>query len=68
MSIVVRGTAAAGSRIVRDISNAPDRSTRAGPDGTWSLKVMLKSGVNSLRFRVDDDMATTRTLRIVYAP
>jgi hypothetical protein len=29
---------------------------------------MLKSGVNSLRFRVDDDMATTRTLRIVYAP
>lgn len=67
-TIVVRGTAPAGSRVVRDISNAPDQSTRAGSDGSWSLEVKLKSGLNSLRFRVEDEKATTRTLQVVYAP
>jgi hypothetical protein len=67
-TIVVQGTAAAGRRIVRDISNAPDQSTRVASDGTWSLEIKLKSGLNSLRFRVDDEKATTRTLRVVYAP
>lgn len=67
-TIVVQGTAAAGSRIVLDISNAPDQSTRVASDGTWSMEIKLKSGLNSLRFRVDDERATTRTLRVVYAP
>ena len=67
-TIVVRGTAAAGSRIVRDIPSAPDQSTRSGSDGTWSLKVTLKNGVNNLRFRLGDEKATTRTLLVVYAP
>lgn len=67
-TIVVQGTAAAGSRIVRDISNAPDQSTRVAWNGRWSLEIKLKSGVNSLRFRVEDEKATTRTLRVVYAP
>ncbi len=67
-TIVVRGTAPAGSRIVRDISNAPDQSTRAGADGTWSLKVTLKKGINALRFRVEDNKDTTRILSVVYSP
>jgi micrococcal nuclease len=67
-TIVVRGTAPGGSRIVRDITNTPDQSTRAGSDGTWSLKVTLKSGINNLRFRIGDEKATTRTLLVVYAP
>lgn len=67
-TIVVRGTAPAGSRVVRDIANAPDQSTRAASDGTWSLEVKLKSGVNNLRFRIGDEKATTRTLHVVYAP
>ena len=67
-TIVVRGTAPAGSRIVRDISNAPDQSTRAASDGTWSLKVTLKTGINSLRFRIGDEKATTRILSVVYSP
>jgi micrococcal nuclease len=67
-TVVVRGTAPAGSRIVRDIANAPDQSTRVGADGTWSLKVTLKKGINALRFRVDDEKDTTRILRVVYAP
>lgn len=67
-TVVVRGTASAGSRVVRDISNAPDQSTRVASDGSWSLEVKLRSGRNSLRFRVDNEKATTRTLQVIYAP
>lgn len=67
-TVVVRGTADAGVRIVRDISAGLDQSTRAASDGTWSLEVKLKSGINTLRFRVEDEKATTRTLRLVYTP
>jgi endonuclease YncB( thermonuclease family) len=67
-TIVVRGTAPAGSRIVRDIANAPDQDTRAAADGSWSMAVTLKRGINDLRFRIGDEKATTRVLRIVYAP
>jgi micrococcal nuclease len=67
-TITVRGTAPAGSRIVRDIANAPDQSTRAGVDGTWSMKVSLGKGVNRLRFRLGDEKATTRTLLVEYVP
>ena len=67
-TIVVRGTAPAGARIVRDISAGLDQSTRAGSDGTWSLRVTLKGGLNTLRFRVEAERATTRTLRLVYQP
>ena len=65
-TIVVHGTAPAGSRIVRDVSNALDQSVRVAPDGTWSLTIKLKSGVNALRFRLDDEKATTRTLHVEY--
>lgn len=67
-TIVVRGTATAGVRIVRDISGGPDQSTRTASDGTWSMEIKLKSGLNTLRFRVEDEKATTRTLRVVYDP
>ncbi len=67
-TVVVRGTARAGSRIVRDIANAPDQDTRAAADGTWSMTVTLKRGINDLRFRIGDEKATTRVLRVVYAP
>jgi micrococcal nuclease len=67
-TIVVRGTAPPGSRVVRDISTGLDQSTRADSDGAWSLKVKLKTGINSLRFRLDDEKETTRTLSVMYAP
>ena len=67
-TIVVHGTAPAGSRIVHDISRGLDRITRAASDGAWSLKVSLKTGINSLRFRVDDQKETTRMLDVVYSP
>lgn len=67
-TIVVRGTAVPGVRIVRDISGGLDQSTRSALDGRWSLEVKLKSGLNTLRFRVEDEKATTRTLRLVYTP
>ena len=50
------------------ISAGLDQSTRVASDGTWSLEVTLKSGINALRFRVEDEKATTRTLRLVYTP
>ena len=67
-TVLVTGKAPAGERVVRDIANAPDQSTRARADGTWGMRVTLKNGVNSLRFRLADEKATTRTLRVVYAP
>jgi endonuclease YncB( thermonuclease family) len=67
-TIVVRGTAPPGSRIVRDTANAPDQSTQAKPDGTWALEVTLTSGINDVEVRLGDEKATTRTLRVVYAP
>ncbi len=66
--IDVQGTAPANSRIVRDIPNALDQTTRASSDGTWSMKVKLRSGSNQLRFRVGDEKATTRILVVQYAP
>jgi len=67
-TIVVRGSAAPGVRIVRDISGGLDQSTRTASDGMWSMEVRLKSGLNTLQFRVEDEKATTRTLRVVYDP
>lgn len=67
-AIVVRGAATPGVRIVRNIPGGLDESTRAASDGSWSMAVRLKSGLNTLRFRVEDEKATTRTLRLVYAP
>lgn len=66
--VEVKGIAPAGSRVVRDIPNAPDQSTRAAADGTWAITVALKRGVNNLRFRIGDEKATTRILRVVYEP
>ena len=67
-TIVVRGMATPGVRIVRDISGGIDQSARTASDGTWSMEIKLKSGLNKLRFRVEDEKATTRTLRVVYDP
>lgn len=67
-TIVVHGTAAGGTRIVRDIPAGLDQSTRAASDGSWSLQVTLKRGINIFRFRAEDEKATTRTLRLVYRP
>jgi hypothetical protein len=56
-TVVVEGTAAPGVRIVRDISGGLDQSTQTASDGRWSLEVKLKSGLNTLRFRVEDEKA-----------
>jgi endonuclease YncB( thermonuclease family) len=67
-TIVVRGTAPAGSRIVHDISKGLDQSVFVGSDGTWTMEIKLERGTNSLRFRLDNEKATTRTMHVVYAP
>jgi endonuclease YncB( thermonuclease family) len=67
-TIVVRGTTTPDSRIVRDISVGLDQSARVAADGTRSMEVKLKSGINSLHFRVEDQKDTTRTLQVTYSP
>jgi hypothetical protein len=54
--------------VVRDISNALDQRATAKADGTWSLRVTLKRGINMLKFRLGDDKATVRTLHVLMAP
>ena len=67
-TITVLGTAQPGARIVEDIARATDRDTVAAADGTWRLAADLKRGLNSLKFRVGDEKATTRTLQVRFAP
>ena len=67
-SVQVVGTAPAGAEIVQEIDLFGDRRTSADDQGDWVLTVDLEDGDNDLVFRIGDDEATTKTLRIVYEP
>lgn len=63
-----RGTAAVGSRVVRDIKLASDQEVIAGTDGIWTMTVELKEGANELVFRIGDDKSTQVRVGITYQP
>lgn len=67
-SVQVVGTAPAGAEIVQQIALFGDRRTSADAKGDWVLTVDLEEGDNDLVFRIGDDEASTKTLRIVYEP
>ena len=67
-SVQVVGTAPAGAEIVQELSMFGDRRTSADDEGDWVLTVDLDEGDNDLIFRIGDDEATTKTLRIVFEP
>ena len=67
-SVQVVGTAPAGAEIVQELPFFADRRTSADAQGDWVLTVDLDEGDNDLVFRIGDDQATTKTLRIVYEP
>ena len=67
-SVQVVGTAPPGAEIVQQVAPFGDRRTSADDKGEWVLTVDLEEGNNDLVFRIGDDEATTKTLRIVYAP
>ena len=67
-SVQVVGTAPAGAEIIQDLPFFADRRTSADAQGDWVLTVDLDEGDNDLVFRIGDDQATTKTLRIVYEP
>jgi hypothetical protein len=66
--VTVSGIAPAGSRIVQDISWAPDQDTTADQSGRWSMFVSLKEGKNDLTFRVGDDKGSAQYLTLTYDP
>lgn len=66
--LTIRGTAPAGSTIVRDIPLQPDDHAVAGPDGTWQMAAQLQQGQNTLTLRLGDDRSTTVTLLVDYEP
>jgi hypothetical protein len=67
-TVEVVGRAPAGSRIVRDISLAPDDDVIADTDGRWSMTVELEEGANELVFRIGDDGSTEVRLGLTYRP
>jgi hypothetical protein len=67
-SVQVVGTAPAGAEIIQQVAPFGDRRTSADDKGDWVLTVDLEEGNNDLIFRIGDDEATTKTLRIVYEP
>ncbi|HUS21069.1 MAG TPA: hypothetical protein VMZ66_03550 [Aeromicrobium sp.] len=62
--VIVRGLAAPGSEITRDVPFWFDEHTTADSVGRWSFVLSLNTGANSFTFRVGDDRATDRTLTI----
>ena len=64
----MRGAAPAGALIVRDAQYAPDEQTVTSPDGTWSIPIKLRVGVNDLIFRVGDDPRTELVLTLTFTP
>lgn len=66
--VVVRGTAPAGARVVRDITFGPDDDALANRAGAWVMRVELDEEPNVLRFRIEDDDATAVDWLITYDP
>ncbi|CAN5170919.1 hypothetical protein BH24CHL7_BH24CHL7_07550 [soil metagenome] len=65
-AIVVRGLAPAGATITRHVPFWFDEHTVADSAGRWSFALALHEGENSFTFRIDDDLATQRTLTVFY--
>lgn len=67
-SVVVFGYAPPGATVTRDIPLWPDDHTTADVNGFWKMSVPLNSGENPLKFRIGDDHATERVVRVVAQP
>jgi hypothetical protein len=67
-SVQVVGTAPPGAEIIHDVDLFGDRRTSADTDGDWVMTVDLEEGDNDLVFRIGDEEATTKTIRVVYLP
>jgi len=62
--VIVRGLAAPGTTVTRDVPMWFDEHTVADNAGRWSFVVQLAIGDNSFTFRVGDDVATAHTLSV----
>jgi hypothetical protein len=62
--VIVRGLAAPGATITRDVPMWFDEHTVADGAGRWSFVVQLAIGDNAIKFRVGDDLTTEQTLNI----
>ena len=62
--MIVRGLAAPGTTVTRDVPMWFDEHTVADNAGRWSFVVQLAIGDNSFTFRVGDDVATAHTLSV----
>lgn len=67
-SVQVVGTAPPGAEIVLESGIFGDRRTSADASGDWVMTVDLQEGDNDLVFRIGDDQATTKTIRVVHEP
>jgi hypothetical protein len=67
-SVQVVGTAPPGAEIIQDVDLFGDRRTSADTEGDWVMTVDLEEGDNDLVFRIGDEEATTKTIRVVYLP
>ena len=63
--VIVRGLAAPGSDITRDVPLWFDEHATADSVGRWSFVLSLNTGENTFTFRVGDDRATETTLTII---
>jgi hypothetical protein len=64
--IIVRGIAAPGAVITRDIPLWFDEHVVADSAGRWSFVLQLNPGQNTFMFRVGDDRATERSVTVYY--
>ena len=62
--VIVRGLAAPGATITREIPMWFDEHTIADNAGRWSFVLQLAIGDNSFTFRIGDDVSTARTLNV----
>jgi hypothetical protein len=64
--VIVRGLAAPGSDITRDVPLWFDEHASADSVGRWSFVLTLSPGPNTFTFRVGDDRSTEQQLTINY--
>jgi hypothetical protein len=62
--VIVRGLAAPGATVTRDVPMWFDEHVVADNAGRWSFVVQLAIGDNSMTFRLGDDASSVRTLNI----
>jgi outer membrane biosynthesis protein TonB len=65
--VVIKGKAAPGATITRDVPLWFDEHTVADEKGRWSFEEALNVGENSFTFRVADDRSTEVTLTVFLA-